>query len=63
MIPLFQMIEGMEEYHAGKAKRISGIKADGKKISITFKEANPSILTGLWTYPLHKKYLGDLSVK
>ncbi len=54
---LFQMIEGMEEYHAGKANSISGIKVDGKKISITFKEANPSILTGLWTYPLHKKYL------
>lgn len=59
---LFQMIEGMEEYHAGKTKRISGIKTDGKKISITFKEANPSILTGLWTYPLHKKYLGNLSL-
>ena len=57
---LFQMIEGMEEYHAGKANSISGIKVDGNKISITFKEANPSVLTGLWTYPLHKKYLGDI---
>lgn len=60
---LFQMIEGMEEYHVGKADRISGIKVDGKKISITFKEANPSILTGLWTYPLHKRYLGDVPFK
>ena len=57
---LFQMIEGMEEYHTGKAKRISGIHVDGKNISITFKEANPSILTGLWAYPLHKKYLRDI---
>jgi peptide/nickel transport system substrate-binding protein len=46
---LFQSIEGMEEYHAGKADHISGIKVDGNKISISFKEANPSILTGLWT--------------
>ena len=60
---LFQMIEGMEEYHAGKANSISGIKVDGNKISITFKEANPSVLTGLWTYPLHKKYLGDIPLE
>lgn len=60
---LFQMIEGMEEYHAEKADRISGIKVDGKKISITFKEATPAILTGLWTYPLHKRYLGDVPLK
>lgn len=59
---LFQSIEGMAEYHAGKAKRISGIKVDGKKIWITFKEANPSILTGLWAFPLHKKYLGKLTL-
>lgn len=59
---LFQMIEGMEEYHTGKADRISGIRVTGKNISITFKDANPSILTGLWTYPLHKKYLGDIPV-
>ena len=56
------MIEGMEEYNKGKAKKISGIKVDGNKISITFKEANPSVKTGLWTYPMHKKYLGDIPV-
>lgn len=57
------MIEGMEEYHAGKADKISGIKVDGNKISFTFKEANPSVLTGLWTYPLHKEYLKDVKIK
>ncbi|WP_110929199.1 oligopeptide ABC transporter substrate-binding protein [Bacillus massiliglaciei] len=57
------MIEGMEEYHQGKADTISGIKADGNKISITFKEANPSVLTGLWTNPLHKEYLKDVAIK
>jgi peptide/nickel transport system substrate-binding protein len=59
----FQMIEGMEEYHSGTSDTISGIKVDGKTISITFKEANPSLLaTGLWTYPLHKEYLIDVAI-
>ncbi|MFJ1104322.1 oligopeptide ABC transporter substrate-binding protein [Bacillus sp. RA(2023)] len=58
-----QMIEGMEDYHNGKAEKISGIKVtDPKTISITFKEPNPSVKTGLWTYPLHKKYLGDVPI-
>ena len=56
------LIEGMEEYHEGKADSISGIKVDGKKISFTFKKANPSITTGLWTYPLHKEYLKDVPI-
>ncbi|WP_346817615.1 oligopeptide ABC transporter substrate-binding protein [Bacillus paramobilis] len=58
-----QMIEGMEDYHNGKAEKISGIKVtDPKTISITFKTPNPSVKTGLWTYPLHKKYLGDVPI-
>lgn len=57
---LFQMIEGMEAYHTGVSDHISGIQVYGNKISITFKQANPSILTGLWTYPLHKTYLRDI---
>ncbi|MBA9025091.1 peptide/nickel transport system substrate-binding protein [Peribacillus huizhouensis] len=58
-----QMVKGMEEYHKGKVDYISGIKVDGKKISITFKEANPSILTGgVWTYPMHKEYLKDVAI-
>ncbi|ABY41835.1 oligopeptide ABC transporter substrate-binding protein [Bacillus mycoides] len=58
-----QMIEGMEDYHNGKSEKISGIKVtDPKTISITFKEPNPSVKTGLWTYPLHKKYLGDVPI-
>ncbi|MFI8491785.1 oligopeptide ABC transporter substrate-binding protein [Peribacillus butanolivorans] len=56
------LIEGMEEYHAGKADSISGIKVDGKKITFTFKKANPSVTTGLWTYPLHKEYLSDVPI-
>ncbi|CAK6471812.1 oligopeptide ABC transporter substrate-binding protein [Peribacillus castrilensis] len=56
------LIEGMEEYHEGKADKISGIKVDGKKITFTFKKANPSVTTGLWTYPLHKEYLKDVPI-
>lgn len=56
------LIEGMEEYHAGKADSISGIKVDGKKITFTFKKGNPSVTTGLWTYPLHKEYLKDVPI-
>lgn len=57
-------VVGMEEYHAGKAKTISGIKVmDAKTISITFKNANPSVLTGLWTSPLPKKYLAGVPIE
>lgn len=50
-----QMIEGMEEYHTGKADKISGIKVvDPKTISITYKTVNPSLKTGIWTYPTSK---------
>ncbi|MDQ0217341.1 oligopeptide ABC transporter substrate-binding protein [Peribacillus cavernae] len=56
-------VVGMDKYHAGKAKKISGIKVvDDKTISISFKEANPSLLTGLWTAPLPKKYLAGVPI-
>jgi peptide/nickel transport system substrate-binding protein len=60
---LMQQIVGMEDYHAGKTDKISGIKIiDPKTISITFKQASPSLLTGLWAYPLPKKYLGNVPI-
>ena len=50
-----QMIEGMEEYHAGKADKISGVKViDPKTLSITYKQINPSMKTGIWTAPTPK---------
>ncbi|OIK08360.1 oligopeptide ABC transporter substrate-binding protein [Bacillus sp. MUM 116] len=59
-----QSIVGMKEYHEGKAKNISGIKIiDNKTMSITFKEANPSLLTGLWSWAMPKHYLGDIPIK
>ncbi|MEK4663569.1 oligopeptide ABC transporter substrate-binding protein [Priestia sp. FSL H7-0729] len=60
----FTSVVGMEEYHAGKAKTISGIKVlSDKQISITYKESTPSLLTGgVWTYPLAKHIFGDMDV-
>ena len=61
---IIQSIVGMKDYHAGKAKNISGIKIiDDKTLSITFTQANPSLLTGLWPYALPKHYLGDIAIK
>ncbi|MGE7183150.1 oligopeptide ABC transporter substrate-binding protein [Peribacillus sp. NPDC006672] len=57
-----EKIKGMKEYHEGKADKISGIKVEGKKITFTFTEANPSVKTGLWVYPLHKEYLSDVPI-
>jgi peptide/nickel transport system substrate-binding protein len=60
----FTNIEGMEEYHSGKAKTISGIKVLGdKKLQITYKQSTPSLLTGsIWIYPLAKHIFGGMDV-
>lgn len=56
-------IEGMEDYHTGKADNISGVKViDDKTISITYKTADPTILSGLQTTPMPKHYLADVPV-
>lgn len=61
---IIQSIVGMKEYHEGKAQNISGIKIiDDKTLSITFTQANPSLLTGLWPYALPKHYLSDVPIK
>jgi len=61
---LIQSIVGMKDYHAGKAKNISGIKIiDEKTLSITFTQANPSLLTGLWTAAAPKHLLKDTPIK
>lgn len=62
----FSNIVGMEEYHAGNADTISGIKVtDDKTISIEYVEVNPSILQsggGIWSYPMPKHQLKDVAV-
>ncbi|KEO79597.1 oligopeptide ABC transporter substrate-binding protein [Paenibacillus polymyxa] len=57
-------IVGMEDYHAGKAKTISGIKVlNEKEVTIHFKEPNPSVKSGLWSTPLEKKVFQNIPVK
>jgi len=60
----FRNIEGMEEYHAGKTDKISGIKVlDKKTVQITYKDPTPSLEAGgIWTYPLAKHIFGDMKV-
>lgn len=60
----FTNIEGMEEYHAGEADKISGIEVvDEKTLKITYVNVTPSLVTGsIWTYPLAKHIFGDMEV-
>ncbi|AXI00470.1 oligopeptide ABC transporter substrate-binding protein [Sporosarcina sp. PTS2304] len=54
-------IVGMDAYHAGQAKDISGITvSDERTIQITYKEATPSILTGFWSVPVPRHHVGDI---
>ncbi|MCY9545858.1 oligopeptide ABC transporter substrate-binding protein [Lysinibacillus xylanilyticus] len=63
----FQNIVGVQEYHDGKAKTISGIKKiDEKSIEITFKKVSPAIYSigdGLWGYAAPKHQLESIPVK
>ena len=60
-------IVGMEEYKAGKASTISGIKkVDDKTVEISFKEIGQGIFTGgngLLIYAMPKHYLKDIPIK
>ena len=60
----FTNIVGMNEYHDGKAKTISGIEVlSDKKLKITYIESTPSLLTGgVWSYPLAKHIFGNMDV-
>ena len=60
-------IVGMEEYKAGKASTISGIKkVDDKTVEISFKEMGQGIYTGgngMERYAMPKHYLKDVPIK
>ncbi|SJZ87483.1 peptide/nickel transport system substrate-binding protein [Pilibacter termitis] len=58
-------IEGVEDYHAGKAKEISGLKqVDDKTIEIKFLSNNPGVLQGadFLTYAIPKHQLEKIPV-
>lgn len=59
-------VEGVKEYHAGKAKTISGLELSKDKMTLVIHFINfyPSILVGgFWTYPIPRHYYGDIPVK
>lgn len=60
-------IIGIEDYHAGKTKTISGLKKiDDYTLEISFKKLTPGIYTGgdgLWGYAAPKHYLKDEGIK
>lgn len=63
----FQKVIGMNDYHNGKAKTISGVKKiDDKTVEISFSEMGQSIFTGgngLMSSALPKHYLKDVPIK
>ncbi|MFS0689470.1 oligopeptide ABC transporter substrate-binding protein [Sporosarcina sp. 179-K 8C2 HS] len=55
-------VEGMPAYHNGETTEISGIKIsdDDKTISITYTEATPSLMSGIWGYATPRHHVGDI---
>lgn len=62
----FTNIVGVEEFHAGKAKTISGLELSPDKMTLTIKFKNffPSILVGgIWIAPIPRHYYEGIPVK
>lgn len=63
----FENVEGMTEYHEGKADSISGIKKiDDKTIEISYKEMNPGMKQTsetVWTGAMPSHIFKDIPVK
>ncbi|MGG0670911.1 oligopeptide ABC transporter substrate-binding protein [Sporosarcina koreensis] len=59
---MIENVEGMPAYHNGETTEISGIKIsdDDKTITITYTEATPSLLSGIWAYPTPRHHVGDV---
>ncbi|AIQ71771.1 oligopeptide ABC transporter substrate-binding protein [Paenibacillus graminis] len=59
-----EMITGVEAYHKGKAKEISGIKViDPYTLRITMNSVRVNALDNLWPYPMNKKVYSGIAVK
>ncbi len=62
----FTNIVGVEEFHEGKAKTISGLELSADKMTLTIKFKNffPSILVGgIWIAPIPRHYYEGIPVK
>ncbi|GEN84174.1 ABC transporter substrate-binding protein [Sporosarcina luteola] len=55
-------VEGMPAYHNGETTEISGIEVseDDKTITITYTEATPSLLSGIWANATPRHHVGDV---
>lgn len=59
-----EMIQGVEAYHKGEAKTISGLKViDPYTLRITVTAARVNTIDNLWPYPMNKKYYTGVAVK
>lgn len=59
-----QMIKGVQEYHDGKAKEITGIKViDTYTLEVTVNNAAVNTLDNLWSYPMPSKYYAGIPIK
>ncbi|WP_440834704.1 oligopeptide ABC transporter substrate-binding protein [Paenibacillus sp. 22594] len=59
-----EMIKGVEAYHNGEAKEISGIKViDPYTLRITMNGVRVNALDNLWSYPMNKKVFSGIAVK
>ena len=55
-------VDGMPAYNDGETTEISGIQVsdDDKTISITYTEATPSLLSGIWANATPRHHVGDV---
>jgi len=61
--PITLDIKGIDDFHKGKAKTISGLKKiDDKTVEISFNHVNPGILTGIWSTAMPKHIFKDIPV-
>lgn len=59
-----EMIQGVEAYHKGEAKTITGLKViDPYTLRITVTAARVNTIENLWPYPMNKKYYSGVAVK
>lgn len=59
-----EMIKGVEAYHKGEAKEISGLKViDPYTLKITMNAVRVNTIDNLWAYPMNKKYFSGVAVK
>lgn len=61
--PFFSNVVGMDAYHSGKAKDVSGIKIiNDRTLSITYKQSGPNLRDGVYSDPMPYHYLKGIPI-